>query len=252
MKCEYDDSLTMYDERIGLDCTKWFAESLLKIATDLDEMFKNDAIPKHLSQEPVISILFHNLSKFDAHIIIRAISKYIPGHMNVLPATKESYISFTKHVENKSVQLRFIDSYRFLSESLGTLTSYLSGSEMPILDSQFPNISAEQKILLKRKGVFPYDYIDSMEKLNDRQLPKIEEFYSILNDEGISQSDYIHGQNVWTKFHIDDMREYALLYMKLDIVLLAQIFENFRNTCMESYKLDVAHYYSLPGMTIVL
>ena len=79
--------------------------------------------------------------------------------------------------------------------------------------------------------------------------PPIEEFYSHLNDEGISQEDYQHAQNVWQEFEIKSMRDYHDLYLESDVLLLADVFENFRNVCLKNYKLDPAWYYTSPGLT---
>lgn len=99
-----------------------------------------------------------------------------------------------------------------------------------------------------RKGVYPYDYMDSFEKFNHK-LPSKEDFYSILNDQHISNEDYEHAQNVWNKFSLKNMGDYHNLYLKSDILLLADVFENFRNTCLEYYKLDPCHYFTSPGLS---
>ena len=99
-----------------------------------------------------------------------------------------------------------------------------------------------------RKGVYPYDYMDSFEKFNHK-LPSKEDFYSILNDQHISNEDYEHAQNVWNKFSLKNMGDYHNLYHKSDILLLADVFENFRNTCLEYYKLDPCHYFTSPGLS---
>ena len=96
--------------------------------------------------------------------------------------------------------------------------------------------------------MFPYDWFDSIEKLNKEKLPDIEEFYSKLNDEIITEENYEHAQNVWKKFKIKNMREYHDLYLKTDVLLLADVFENFRKVCKENYKLDPAWYYTSPGL----
>ena len=96
--------------------------------------------------------------------------------------------------------------------------------------------------------MFPYDWFDSIEKLNEEKLPDIEEFYSKLNDENISEADYEHAQNVWKKFNIKNMKEYHDLYLKTDVILLVDVFENFRKVCKENYKLDPAWYYTSPGL----
>ena len=102
--------------------------------------------------------------------------------------------------------------------------------------------------LLVRKGVYPYDYISSIEKLTETQLPTKEQFYSRLNDEDVSDEDYQHAQNVWNTFKCQTMRDYHDLYLKSDVLLLADVFENFRRTCLKHYKLDPAHYYTSPGL----
>ena len=102
--------------------------------------------------------------------------------------------------------------------------------------------------LMVRKGVYPYDYMDSFDKFNDK-LPRKEEFYSILNDEHISDEDYEHAQDVWNTFSLKNMGEYHDLYLQSDILLLADVFENFRKTCLEYYKLDPCHYFTSPGLS---
>ncbi|CAH3030133.1 unnamed protein product, partial [Porites evermanni] len=87
-----------------------------------------------------------------------------------------------------------------------------------------------------------------MEKLSETQLPPKEEFYSKLNDEGISDDDYQHAINVWNTFQCKTIRDYHNLYLKSDVLLLADVFENFRKTCLKHYNLDPAHYYTSPGL----
>ena len=86
-----------------------------------------------------------------------------------------------------------------------------------------------------RKGVYPYDYVDSMRKLNERSIPQKETFYSKLIDEDITDEDYQHAQTVWKEFNIESVRNYHNLYNLCDVLLLADIFENFRSICMNHY-----------------
>ena len=106
----------------------------------------------------------------------------------------------------------------------------------------------EKLNLMARKGVYPYDYMDSFKKFNS-PLPKKEDFYSLLNEKNISDEDYQHVQNVWNKFNLKNMGDYHDLYLKSDILLLVDVFENFRKTCLEYYKLDPCHYFTSPGLS---
>ncbi|XP_077262575.1 uncharacterized protein LOC143897644 [Temnothorax americanus] len=205
----------------------------------------------------VIPVFFHNLSGYDAHFIIEKIANDFEGEVELLPLTKETYISFSKTVKetqtdgtwDRYVKLRFVDSYKFLAASIETLASYLSKDKQRITRSEYADLSTEDLDLLTRKGVFPYEYVDSLDKLRETDLPPREVFYSSLTDETASESDYEHATRVWRRFRVRDLGEYSDLYLKTDVLLLADIFENFRDTCMASYGLDPAYYYTLPGFT---
>ncbi|XP_051176791.1 uncharacterized protein LOC127291633 [Leptopilina boulardi] len=199
----------------------------------------------HESQ--IIPVVFHNLSGYDAHFIIDAIATGFEGNVYLLPINKEKYISFTKNVKGSFIKFRFIDSFKFMASSLDKLASYLD--EYKIVNSVFSNYNDDKIQLLTRKGVFPYEYIDSREKLDETQLPQKEKFYSTLNDSNVSEEDYAHAQNVWNEFNCQNLGDYVFLYMQTDVLLLADIFENFRNQCIIAYGLDPAHYYTTPGLT---
>ncbi|XP_076301457.1 uncharacterized protein LOC143219338 [Lasioglossum baleicum] len=203
----------------------------------------------------VIPVVFHNLSGYDAHFIIKELANTFEGKIAVLPLTKERYISFTKVVANKDekrnyaklLKFRFIDSFKFLNSSLDKLSSYLGKNKLRVVRNQFDHLNVDDFNLLTRKGVFPYDYLASYDKLNDTCLPSREAFYNQLCDRGISDADYVHASTVWSRFAIKTLGQYSDLYLKLDVLLLADVFENFRDDCLENYKLDPAHYYTLPG-----
>ena len=97
--------------------------------------------------------------------------------------------------------------------------------------------------------MYPYEYVDCLSQLDEKQLPPIEKFCSHLNDEHISEEDYEHGKTIWKEFEIGRMRGYHDLYLLSDVLLLADVFENFRNACLKNYKLDPAWYYTSPGLT---
>ena len=100
-----------------------------------------------------------------------------------------------------------------------------------------------------RKGVFLYEYTDSWEKFNEPALPPKQDFYSNLNLENISDEDYVHAKKVWDVFKIKNLGEYHDLHVKIDTLLLSDIFENFRNMCLDIYELDPVHFVSVPGLT---
>ena len=101
-----------------------------------------------------------------------------------------------------------------------------------------------------RKGVYPYEYVDNWERFNETSLPSKKDFYSKLNMEDIDDIDYRHGNNVFKGFKLENLLrgDYHDLYVQSDTLLLADVFENFRDMCIKEYELDPAHFLSLPGL----
>ena len=204
----------------------------------------------------ILPVVFHNLQGYDAHLFIKKLSG-VQGELNCIPSTEEKYISFSKKIKvdeyrskrtgemvTLNFEIRFIDSFKFLQTSLANLVGNLQSDDF----QNTKEIMKDNINLLTRKGVYPYDYIGSLEKLSETQLPTKEQFYSKLNDEDISDEDYSHAQNVWNTFKCQTIRDYHDLYLKSDVLLLADVFENFRKTCLKHYNLDPAHYYTSPGL----
>ena len=103
-------------------------------------------------------------------------------------------------------------------------------------------------ILFLRKGVYPYEYMDTWEKCDETPLPDKKGFYSKLDLEDITDKDYEHAQKVWKVFGIKNLGGYHDLYVQSDTLLLADVFENFRDKCIEIYELDPAHFLSAPRL----
>lgn len=203
-----------------------------------------------------IPVVFHNLSNYDAHFLIEKLASTFSGDISVIPLNDQVYISFTKTVKSSKtkdytqfIKYRFIDSYRFMSSSLDYLSSLLPSDKKNNLHAEFVNLDNEQTELVERKGVLCYDYIDSWQKLDETALPAKHEFYSKLNESHITDEEYDFALKIWQKFNIKTIGMYSDLYLKTDILLLADVFENFRETCYSIYELDPAHYYTTPGLS---
>ena len=102
--------------------------------------------------------------------------------------------------------------------------------------------------MLLRKGVYAYDYMDSWERFNETSLPHKKAFYSDLNLEDLSDKDYFHAQKVWKEFGIRNLGEYHELYVQTDTLLLSDVYEKFRDKCIEIYGLDPSYFLSAPGL----
>ena len=134
-----------------------------------------------------------------------------------------------------------------MSSSLDSLTKNLVSSGKKLFG--FEDYSDLQYDLLTRKGVYPYEYINSWDQFEETQLPPISVFYSNLNMSLIREEDYQRAQKVWEEFGIRDLGDYHDLYLRTDVVLLANMYEAFRDTCLRHYSLDPVHFYTSPGLT---
>ena len=204
-------------------------------------------------EEIKIPVIFHNLRGYDSHFIMQEIGSIVKNHtyktkngkemkmnINAIPNNMEKYMAFML-----GNHLTFIDSFQFMSSSLEKLVSNMPKESFKYTSEVF---EGKEFDLMVRKGVYPYDYMDSFDKFNEK-LPSKEEFYSLLNDEHISDEDYEHAQNVWNTFSLKNMGDYHNLYLGSDVLLLADVFENFRKTCLEYCKLDPCHYFTSPRLS---
>ena len=112
----------------------------------------------------------------------------------------------------------------------------------------FCNNDLNKFILLIRKAVYPYEYVDNWEGFNETSLPSKKDFYSNLNMEDIDDIDYRYGNNVFKGFKLENLGDYHDLYVQSDTLLLADVFEDFRDMCIKEYELDPGHFLSLPGL----
>ena len=212
--------------------------------TDADAIFAHAGIYRH--------------TRTRSHALTRK-TVPLPPYSNYycIPNNDEKYISFTKEIqvgsntnkegENKSLYhaIRFIDSFKFMAASLDSLVNNLSEDALNNVKRYY---SGEKLNLVTRKGVYPYGYMDSLQRFKENKLPPKESLYSRLTDEDISDEDYQHAQKVWEAFDMEHLQDYHNLYNETDLILLADVFENFRSICIKNYELDPAHYYTAPGL----
>ena len=203
-----------------------------------------------------ISVFFHNLTGYDSHLFIKKLNTTM-GTIDCIPNNQENYISFSKTIKtgeyinkkgetkNKYFKIIFKDSLKFMASSLEALVNNLPEGALNNLNKYF---TPEQVKLLKQKGFFPYDYMDNIEKLKDSKPPPQKAFYSKLKVKGISKDNYKHVLNVWETWKMKTFKEYLELYNVTDVLLLADVFENFRDICLKNYGLDPVYYYTAPGL----
>jgi hypothetical protein len=221
-----------------------------------------------------LPVYLHNLKGYDSHLFIRSLYEY--GYkqegkdiISCIPNNEERYISFSKQIKvseykdyktDKMIpimfEIRFIDTFAFMASSIDSLCNNLKDGCKTINDLRkvFKKTSEEftnddDFNLMIQKGVYPYDYIDNYERLNESKLPKKKKFYSKLNYSDCSDEDYNRAQKVWKHFKCQKLMNYHNLYLKSDVLLLADIWNNFRNVCYENYKLDCTYYYTAPSLS---
>jgi uncharacterized protein YeeX (DUF496 family) len=218
-----------------------------------------------------IPIFAHNLTGYDIHLFIKELCKVREDlfkldrennrvDISIIPKSAEKYSAVSvrfladiKQYKGKNgeikeykqyVSLRFLDSLAFLNSSLEELVKNMDG-DLPILERAFP--IKEDNELLKQKGVFAYDWHDSVSKMDYAKLPNKESFYSKLRGDGITQEDYERAKRVWKHFKMKTWADYHNLYLLCDTLQLADVFESFRNVAIENYGLDPVYYYSTPN-----
>jgi hypothetical protein len=186
-------------------------------------------------------VFFHNLKGYDSHHIIKQIGDYIKDNndkLTCIPCNMEKYLSFSWN------NINFVDSFQFMASSLDKLANNLKTEDKKHCINYFK----QNTDLITKKGIFPYDWFQSVDNFNVDKLPSKQSFYSSLTDDEISDVDYQHAMNVWDSFGCKTFRDYHDLYLKTDVLLLADVFENFRDVCYNDYGLDASHYITAPSL----
>ena len=178
------------------------------------------------------------MRSYDGHLIIKEVDNF-DVKVSVIPNGLEKYMAFT--INKNSV---FIDSMQFKNSSLDSLVKNLSDNDFKYLCEEF---SDELLELVKEKGVSAYDYINSFNKrFCENKLPDRSKFFNSLKDKCISEKDYQRANNIWNAFKMNSVGDFYDLYLKTDVLLLADVFEKFISTCSDYHRLDPCHYFSSP------
>lgn len=192
-----------------------------------------------------IFVFFHGLGNYDSHFIIQKLYSIDDNEIKVIPRSSEKYLSFSLY------NLVFKDSFQFLPESLDSLVTLLKSKGEHYFHSvreHFKNESIRQ--LVYRKGVFPYSYVNCMSVLEEKCLPSKEDFFNDLTQRHIEEGQYEFAKKVWTAFKCKKFQDYLEIYLAADCLLLADVFENFREQSMASFHLDPVYYFSSPHFSL--
>ena len=196
-------------------------------------------------------MIFHNLRGCDSHLIFYEVKKF-DVKIDVIPNGLEKYISF---ILKKN--LVFIDSRQFMHSSFEKLVKNLSDNDLKCLIQEFGSKNLE---LLKQKDAYPYEYMNSFKKVSKEKLHDEKYFYSFVKDgttgyngeklnDHVSDKDYLTCIKIWNEFNMKNMRHYHDHYFKKGVLLLADIFEKYMDTCLKFYKRDSCHYFSSPRLS---
>jgi hypothetical protein len=200
-----------------------------------------------LKDRRFLTVIFHNLSSFDSKLIISGCSKAGITDIQVVSKTSEKFMCITI---NK--KLRIIDSLCHMPQSLSTLTETLKCDfkKFRCTKQILPGLSDEMYKLLISKQVFPYEYVtpENLDEISE-SLPPIELFFSSLRNETVSADDYKVGCEMYKLFGCKTLRDFLRLYNKLDIGLLADVFQEHRFNCLDIYKADPLNYLSLSSFS---
>ncbi|CAH1730970.1 unnamed protein product [Aphis gossypii] len=168
--------------------------------------------------------------------------------ISVIHNSEEKYISYSKYINNEFA-VRFIDICRFMSSNSANLARNFTTADFCKFREVAKVFTPTEMPLVTRKGVFAYEYTDSYSKLRETELSARRELYSALTETHVSDADYEHDTLVWNRFECQTLGGYSDVYLEIDVLLSADVFEHFRDIFMSTYQLDPAYYYTAPGFS---
>jgi hypothetical protein len=196
-------------------------------------------------QQTRIPVFVHNFKNYDAHFILHSLRLKDRRRISALPLNMEKFRTLTID------RIAFIDSAQLIPGALASLVNNLVKSDhsFPFLSSlSFCNSDLDKQLLL-RKGVYPYEWAESIHKLRtSTTLPERSDFFSHLTQTTVSTEDYQHAQRVYSYFNCQNMLQYCELYCALDTVLLLEVIWSFRKVIKSAFGLDCTWYISIPQL----
>ena len=202
-----------------------------------------------------LPVIVHNLKSYDSHFIVKALANYKSNVLKndvknnhdfeIIPLTAEKYLSISFD------EFKFIDSYQFLSSSLETLGKNLTHEQKFFTKSYYDSLNISNEITFDdfcNKGFFPYSWFDDFSKFNEVTFPNIKDFKNLLNDSNINEKDYKYANKVYGLL-CKNFKDYHDVYLTLDITILADVWLDFQQFSLKTYKLDPNNFVSLPNMS---
>lgn len=216
-----------------------------------------------------IPVVFHNGRGYDFYHVMQGVKK----HLSEIDKLEVTAVNMEKFRAINFRSFRFIDSMQFVN---GSLEKQVENLVKETLKKDRPKVfkpvlaylqQMAKKILVKStrsqrnqwalrtldictsKGIYPYEWADSFEKMKEQSLPGKKEFFSALRNEGISDEDYTKAKKAWKCFGCKNFGEYTRIYCDLDVLLLEVIFELFRDGSINDVRLDPAHFITAPSLS---
>ena len=201
---------------------------------------------------------------FSSHIYINCKTFFQVKDVKLVAKSTEKVMSVTISFHNTDAKAILIDSLNFLPSSLQSLVDNLKKKSIvkaidddditdmnastfqhttKFFKQKFPELDSSALSLLLQKGVYPYNYITSLEKLSETALPKKDAFFNTLSQEHITDEEYARAQEIWKTFKCKTLGDYHDIYLQSDTCLLADVFENFRSESMKNYGLDPVFFH---------
>ena len=197
---------------------------------------------------PFLPVVFHNLRGYDMHHIIKYGVERMDGwSLRPIAQTSERFIAMSVQITHLDIGIRFIDSLQFLNASLSKLVQDLPDEDFILTNSE-PTIPPFVK---HSKGVFPYSYADSFKGMMEKtEIPTKDAFFNVLSQKvDVTDHDYETMRQAWQEAGCRHLVDYMMMYLKLDVYQLADVFQSFRKTALREDGLDPCHFFSIPGLS---